>query len=517
VARGKEFPLSIVLRTVDRATAGLSRFKAQLQGITAPVRNLSNRLRAIGTAAGFPELVAGFRGVGSAALGLARSVGAIAVAAGLGVAGLKSLIDHGDKLAKTADQLGIGIDALSQLRFAAQQSGVEDFDGAMEQLSKRMGELKSGSGELNSLMGDVAPNLRKQLAGAKDAEEGLSILADAMTKIEDPTKRARLATAAFGRSGMDLILMLQLGSAGIDKLKQEALKLEGPQARAARQSDELGDAMGRVTTAAGGWRAALIEGIGPSLTDLANRLAQFVAANREAIAAWAIDFGKKLPGRIDAFIKAVKRIGQAIKPVWDAIGGASGAVKILAALLAGKLVMAFVTLGRAMLTTPFGLFVTAISVIVLAVQHFWDELADFGLWIAEVFGTIFGPLWDGIVGVFRFGLTIVRGILKAITFAVEKAVEAVKFLADLLASTQGTEFLKKQGRGAIEDFIASRRGPLELSPRQLAGAGTGFSAGAPTPTVVKLDITGAPRGSRAEVKPGSGDVDLSMGYTLGTP
>lgn len=490
MAEGRKFALSIVLRSVDHATAGLRRVNARLSAMTAPIRRARSSFVALGREAGLPQLARGLGGVGVAARGVAKAIGGIAIATGLGVAGIRSMISSGDQLAKQADRLGLTVDAYSQLRFAASQSGTEmgRFDSAMEGFSKRLGEARAGMGSLHTFLGKVSPALLRQIKGAKDNGEAFEIMAAAMGRIEDPAKRAALASAAFGRSGVVLLNLFAAGPDGIRKLREEYSEIAGSQEDAARKSELLTDAMGRIDAAVSGVKAQLLVGLAPALLELAEGLKRFLVDNRGRVAEWARDFGERLPARIADLGRSLSRLIDSVRPVWDAIGGLKGAAVLLAAAIAGPLISSLYALGVAMLTTPFGLFVTGVAGLVVAGKELaqnWHLVRDF-----------FGELWEDIKGIFARAWEYIGGIVDRIAGAVRTVRDAAGAVADYFGGGSG-------GPGNL----AAGRAAFRAAPARSA---------APQSAKVTIDISGAPRGSRARVaRDSDADVDLSVGYALG--
>jgi hypothetical protein len=69
------------------------------------------------------------------------------------VCGLGALVDRSisaaDAIGKTADKIGVGVEALQELRFAAKASGVEQqtLDMPLQRFTRRAAEAAQGTGE----------------------------------------------------------------------------------------------------------------------------------------------------------------------------------------------------------------------------------------------------------------------------------------------------------------------------------------------------------------------------------
>lgn len=342
--KGKKFPLSITIRTVDRATAGLKRINDRLEHTFAPTKRLGEQFKALHENLRLPQLAAGFRGIGGMVRGLATHVGVAAGVAGAAALGFKHLVDQADELGDRADQVGLTVDALAQLRFAAEEAGAAstDLDQAMEAFGRSVGQAKAGTGRLTGFLKKVSPALLKQLKATTSNEEAFGLMADAMAKVKDPAKRAALAAAAFGTSGIKLGPLLARGSKGIQELRDEFLRVAGPQQDAVDQAGKLDGEFRRLSAAAAGVKAQILVGLGPAFLDLTGRARSFFEANRGQIGAWIRDFGEKLPGRLAKVGEVLRAIFGVLKAVvgvlremvgW--VGGAENAVKLLAVGFAG--------------------------------------------------------------------------------------------------------------------------------------------------------------------------------------
>ena len=165
---------------------------------------------------------------GKVAAGLGRvkrsimSVQGALVALGAG-AGLKLMADQIDDLAKASSRLGMTVNELQSLQFAAGQTGAsaEELEKGLTRFNRSISEASTGIGTglrsfkaLGIEVTDAAGNLRP-------TNELLNLTADRLTKIKDPADRVRIAFDLFGRSGVNLINTLQGGSEEMNKLREE--------------------------------------------------------------------------------------------------------------------------------------------------------------------------------------------------------------------------------------------------------------------------------------------------------
>ena len=73
-------------------------------------------------------------------------------------------ISAADAIGKTADKIGVGVEALQELRFAAKASGVEQqtLDMALQRFSRRAAEAAQGTGEAKDALAQMGIALRDQ-------------------------------------------------------------------------------------------------------------------------------------------------------------------------------------------------------------------------------------------------------------------------------------------------------------------------------------------------------------------
>jgi hypothetical protein len=338
VAAAKDFPLSITIRTVDRATSGIKRINEQLERSFKPFRKLSSELGSLRDNMGLPQMAEGIRGIGSAVRGVVRGLGVVGAAGGAAVFAFKRMNDEFDNLGDTAERLGVEVNFLSQMRGAAKRNGaeIEALDSSLGSFNKTVGQAKAGTGRFASFLKKVDPIMLRQVKATSSAEGALDLLADAMAKLHGQTdKQTALAVAA----GIDpsLIPMLQKGSSALAQLRGQVGKSTGSLTESVKIAGEVDAAWHDMTDAFTGVKASLLQGIGPAFIGLTERAREFFTENREKIAAWAREFGEKLPERLARLGASLTRIkDEAIMPVvraigWivDKLGGAESAVKIL--------------------------------------------------------------------------------------------------------------------------------------------------------------------------------------------
>ena len=172
-------------------------------------------------------------------------------AAGFGVvlaAATKASVDYADKIAKTSDKIGVNVEALQELRFAAKRAGVEQntLDMALQRFTRRAGEAAIGTGEAKAAIAEMGIELRDASGNIRSTNDLLRDVADAFQKTTDPATRLRLAFKLFDSEGAALVNMLSDGADGLNKVTQEARDLgvvmkESLVRDAEKAADKMGD------------------------------------------------------------------------------------------------------------------------------------------------------------------------------------------------------------------------------------------------------------------------------------
>jgi len=216
-------------RAAGRPALGLGpRVKAELVSVGQSGERSLKRVETAGERAS-----GGLRGLGRQAellrSGIRTLGGALAGVATVG--GLAALVDRSisaaDAIGKTADRVGVGVEALQELRFAAKTAGVEQgtLDMALQRFTRRAAEAAQGTGEAKDALAQMGIALRDQSGNLRRSKDLLSDVADAFAAIEDPAERVRLAFKLFDSEGVALVNLLRGGSDALEQMRERAQSL----------------------------------------------------------------------------------------------------------------------------------------------------------------------------------------------------------------------------------------------------------------------------------------------------
>ena len=123
------------------------------------------------------------------------ALGAIGV--GLSAAAISSAVKHttelGDELFKMSQRVGASVEELSTLRYAFDLAGVsmEDMDGLLVKLNKKLGEAGAGSAEAGQFLKQFGINVAEIRNGTLTTDEALKRIADRFATTPDGIKIGR--------------------------------------------------------------------------------------------------------------------------------------------------------------------------------------------------------------------------------------------------------------------------------------------------------------------------------------
>lgn len=294
-------------------TAELNKAKRQLTRFDADIEKVAKK---IGTG-----------------LGIAIS----ATATGLAVM-LKNSIDAADELSKMAQKVGIATDQLSKLNYAAKLADVETeaLGAALAKLSKAA--VDPTKDQVAAFQG-LGVSLKDAQGNLKSTDVLLSDLADAFARFADGPEKTAAAMAILGKSGAQLIPLLNGGSKAIKEAGDQLERFGGVVTpEAGRAAEKFNDDLTALKTAAGGVANAVAMNLIGSLGDLSGKLVS-TAENgdrlkivsegiTEAVQTMAI--GIVVAGEaIVGIAKAVRAVGGSFESVYADIKFAAEAAKNL--------------------------------------------------------------------------------------------------------------------------------------------------------------------------------------------
>ena len=299
------------------------------------------------------------RNMGLKAIGLGS-----AILAPLGAAA-KSFADMGSRMWDMAKRTGVSVEALSALSYAAEQSGagVEAFENGIRRMQRTLYDAGRGLSTATDALGELGLTIQDLEGLSPEAQ--FRQLADRLDRIEDPSRKAALAMTIFGRSGTELLPMLEGGAAALDAYEQHARKLGLIMSTEdAAAADVFGDALADLWKVLKMAAFAVGAALAPTLKDLAERVVRaaktvtewvrenqgfIVSALKVAAIIVAVGIGLTVLGTI------ISGLGTALGVLATIVTAVMAVLKILAAVIVflaspvGLVIAAVVALGAALL------------------------------------------------------------------------------------------------------------------------------------------------------------------------
>lgn len=255
----------ITLSAVDQTKAAFESAKKNLTSLGDRAATLPGRFGTIGTA-----ITAAFTAVT-----------------------LKGAINTLDQLDDLSEKTGIAVESLSALRYAGEVVGtpLEAIATGVRKLSMNMAEAASGNKEAEATFRSMGISVKDGQGALKSQDALLLEMADKFAGYEDGAGKAALAQKVFGKSGSDMIPLLNQGSDGIRRLRGEAEGLGAVYGgQLAKDAAAFNDNLKKVELNA---EAAKVSIVGSFLPALNNLIETFIRLKSAGLVWSAIEEGIK--------------------------------------------------------------------------------------------------------------------------------------------------------------------------------------------------------------------------------
>jgi len=313
----------------SKLVRGLRRAQKKLKAFGQSIRNMGLKIAGLGAAVLAPML------------GAAKAFGSM-----------------GDQVAKMAKRTGLSVEALSELRFAASQTGtsLEAMETGFRRMQRSIYDAGRGLSTQTDALADLGLEY-KELAGLSP-EDQFKFLAEAISRVEDPTRKAALAQALFGRAGTQLLPMMASGAKGIETLQKEArrlgLTMSSEDAAAAEDFTDALDKLWKVVKMGvfhvGAALAPVLQQVAETITSVAMKVSAWVRANQQLIVT-----ALKVVAIVIAVGIALAMLGTVISGLGTILGALITVITTVAAVL--KILGAVI----AFLVSPIGMVLAALA------------------------------------------------------------------------------------------------------------------------------------------------------------
>ena len=220
----------------------------------------------------------------------------------VGALSLKTYSSMGDEIEKMSIKTGLSTESLSEWRHMAELGGtsLDAVSRSIKAMANALEPNAQGTIECADALGKLGITL-DDLKG-KSPEEIFDILTQAVANVENPLQRSALAMDIFGKSGTDLLPILDQGTEGMAAQRQEAhdLGIVFDQ-EAATKASNFQDAIEKLQASFTGLKMAIADKLIPVLQPLIDSITNIVQK--------VTDWTKKHPKLTKVILIVVGAIG----------------------------------------------------------------------------------------------------------------------------------------------------------------------------------------------------------------
>lgn len=225
----------------------------------------------------------------------------------------KSAANYGDELFKTSQKVGIHVEQLAGLQHAAKLADVDtrQLQVGLQALSRAMVDSAQGTGEGKEAFDRVGISATDANGKLRPMHDVLLELSDVFSRAEDGAGKTEVAMKLMGKSGADLIPLLNGGKDSIVALEAEAKRLGLTMSESdARAAEAFNDELTRLEARAKGFSVTIGTHMIRPLTELMSLMSDL---GNGPIADVAKFFFRGLNEQIVLFGTLVKEIGASLE------------------------------------------------------------------------------------------------------------------------------------------------------------------------------------------------------------
>ena len=319
------------------------------------------------------------------------------------LAAVSQFASEGSKLSDMAVRTGMSAETLSELGWAADQSGtsLDALGSAVFRMRRRIANA--------STEGGPAVRALKEIGLAADeltqlpVEEQFMAVVAALGQAPNESRRAQMAFEILGDGAKGLMPLLAQGTEGIEALRNEARALGLTlSTRDAAAASEYGNALARLTRMTKQTTLVIGAAVAPTLTDLMGRVVSITAATvhwineHRELFLWAV----KIAAGISAIGFGLIFLGGVLATAGVALGG------MVTLLNVASIIVGALAAGLAFLVSPIGLVITGLAALAgwfftateagsAAIDWLIGKFTELRDWTLSVFGGIADALAAG--------------------------------------------------------------------------------------------------------------------------
>ena len=323
--------------------------------------------------------------------GLIAAAAAGTAAAGAVAIAVRSTINSADAMSKAAQKFGVPIEELSRLKYAADLSGVsmEGLGTGLRRLSQNMNDAAKGTGEGLEAFEQLGIKVTDAEGKLRPTTEILAEMADRFNAMPDGAEKTALAMDLMGRSGADMIPLLNGGSEALNKLLVEAEQFgQVFDQEMGASAEAFNDNMTRISGSFGAIAAGITKDVLPSL----ERFSIWLVENGPAVQSFATTV---IGGLINGFIFVAEKVAAAIQ-TFQTLQKIFEALPVVVTIVKDQIVADVKQLAADILATLAALPAQMLEIGKQIIQGLWDGLKSK---FAEVKASVAGFANDLVGGV----------------------------------------------------------------------------------------------------------------------
>ena len=206
----------------------------------------------------------------SAVDGLKKGIAGLAAGLTVGAfsAAIKNQLDIADAMGKTAERTGLAVKDVAGLKLAFDMSGVSS-----DKLEISLGKMAKNMAEGSKAFGAMGVQIKNADGTLRSTRDVLGDVADKFAGYRDGAEKTALAQELFGKSGTEMISVLNAGRAGLDEMDAQAKRLGLTlDEEATAKATQFNDTLTLLQAGGEGFTRQIAGRLAPTLASLAGEL-----------------------------------------------------------------------------------------------------------------------------------------------------------------------------------------------------------------------------------------------------
>lgn len=389
--------VGVVLSLKDKCSPGIKKIAEEMGLTIQKAKQLDGAVKQLSKQMG--------DGIKKASVVMGAGLGAVALATQQLVT---KTVEAGDRIDKMSAKLGLSREGFQQWDYILKQNGadIESMKGGMKALVNNIDGVSKGNKNAIANFKKLGISVKDSSGQLKNQEQVFEEVVAALQKMPDGVNKAKLANDLLGKSGAELMPLLNQSAQSVEELKKRYEDLGmGMSSESVDACVKFGDTMDDIKKSLMGFGAEIGVQFIPILQEMADTFISNLPKIKAAVTPvlnGLINVFKFLTEHIDAVIFVVTSLTSAFA-LFNVISKAIAIFTLLsqAIQLAGGAMTFFNVVMRA---NPLGIIVTVIGLvigaIVLLIKN-WDKVKAAVVGFAEKAKSVILDLWNKIKPIFE--------------------------------------------------------------------------------------------------------------------